>query len=89
METKKAPDVVVDPTLDAQKAAADANLITNLQTQAAGDTASIMTRYGVNIALGHAGLSTATGAAPLRDGGSGEIPGFANIGKVFGGAVQV
>ncbi len=59
------PQIAVDPNLKAQQDAAQATLIQNLQVQAAGDTASIMTRFGTRLALGGmgAGTSPATPAA--------------------------
>ena len=54
-ETMQAPDpppVAVDPNLKAQQDAAQATLVSNLQAQAAGDTASIMSRFGARLALG-------------------------------------
>ena len=54
------PPVAVDPNLQAEQAAAQAQLIQNLQVQAKGDTADIMSRYGARLAL-----SGTTGASPL------------------------
>jgi hypothetical protein len=56
MESKK-PEIVEDPTFAATQAAAQRSLITNLQTQAQIDTASIMARFGTKQALAAAGMS--------------------------------
>lgn len=47
-----APTVAAtDPLLQAQLAASQADQVTALQTQASGDTAALMARYGTRLAL--------------------------------------
>jgi hypothetical protein len=53
----------VDPNLQAQQAAAQASLVQNLQVQAAGDTADIMSRFGTRLALGGGATSPLTAAS--------------------------
>jgi|GEM_PF-3335575 len=50
-ETPAPPPVAVDPNLKAQQDAAQAELVRNLQVEAAGDTASVMARFGTRMAL--------------------------------------
>jgi hypothetical protein len=57
------PPVAVDPNLATEQAQAQATLISNLQTTAQGDTASLMARYGTRLAL--AGSGVAPIAAPM------------------------
>ncbi len=45
------PPLPVDPNLANEQATAQADQMRALQTQAAGDTASIMARYGTRLAL--------------------------------------
>jgi hypothetical protein len=54
MQSVPAPQV--DPNLAAQQQQAQRSQIDALQTQAAGDTASLMTRYGTKLALSGAGI---------------------------------
>ena len=60
--SKAPPALPVDPNLATSEAtAANANAIA-MQTQAQGDTASLMARYGARLALaGTGGTSTLTG----------------------------
>jgi hypothetical protein len=53
------PAPIVDPNLAAQQQQAQRSQIDALQTQAAGDTASLMTRYGTKLALAGSGISMA------------------------------
>ena len=56
-----------DPNLTAEQAQAQQDQITTLQTQATGDTASIMARYGTRLALaGTAGTSSPATPAPAQ-----------------------
>ena len=48
-----APQIPVDPNLAAEQARAQKTLIDSLQTQAQGDTAALMSRYGTRLALGN------------------------------------
>jgi hypothetical protein len=45
------PPVAVDPNLATEQASAQATLISSMQNQAQGDTASLMARYGTRLAL--------------------------------------
>jgi hypothetical protein len=63
MEAKK-PEIVEDPNFAATQASAQRSLITNLQTQAEIDTASIMARFGTKQALAAAGMDAPVAAAP-------------------------
>lgn len=58
MQAPDPPPVAVDPNLKAQQAAAQSTLIQNLQTQAQGDTASIMSRFGARLALANIAPTT-------------------------------
>lgn len=51
MGEPQAPQLAVDPNLAAEQQQAQNNLVGNLQTQASGDTASLMARYGTRLAL--------------------------------------
>ena len=54
-----------DPRLDAEAAAAERDRVNALQTQAAGDTASLMARYGTRLALaGAASPATSPATSP-------------------------
>jgi hypothetical protein len=46
------PQIAVDPNLAAEQAQAQQVQVSALQTQAAGDTASLMSRYGARLAGG-------------------------------------
>lgn len=59
MQAAKPPEPTVDPNFAAQQAAAQNSMIDNLQVEAAGDTANLMSRYGAKLALANAGLTTA------------------------------
>lgn len=59
----KDPEIAVDPNLALEQQQAQNTLVSSLQTQAQGDTASLMARYGTRLALSSAGMSP-TGAAP-------------------------
>jgi hypothetical protein len=56
------PQIAVDPNLAAEQQQAQNTLVAGLQTQAQGDTASLMARYGTRLALGPGGAAP---AAPL------------------------
>jgi hypothetical protein len=61
MDKPNTPTVAAtDPTLQALTAQANTDQITALQTQAQGDTASLMARYGTRLAL-----AGAVGGSPL------------------------
>jgi hypothetical protein len=51
------PTIAVDPNLAQEQATAQQQQVTPLQTQAQGDTASLMARYGTRLALGGAPAS--------------------------------
>lgn len=57
------PPVQVDPNLASEQAQAQNSLIKNLQTQSQGDMASLMARYGTQLAL-----AGASGGSPLTTG---------------------
>ena len=57
MGEQKKPEIVTDPNLALEQQQAQDTLVKNLQTQAQGDTASLMSRYGTRLALGNAGMS--------------------------------
>lgn len=59
-----APQIPVDPNLDAEQQQAQNSLVSNLQVQAQGDTAAMMSRYGARLALGSTGTAPTTPAAP-------------------------
>jgi hypothetical protein len=59
------PQIPVDPNLAAEQAQAQNTLVNNLQTQASGDTASLMARYGTRLA-GGAPLAPAPAAVSAR-----------------------
>lgn len=60
------PQLAVDPNLAAEQAQAQKTLVDNLQTQAQGDTASLMARFGTRLALAGQGVSPmATPATPF------------------------
>lgn len=65
MEAKK-PEIVEDPNLAAQQAAAQRTQVVQLQNEAQVDTASILARFGTTQALTAAGMSqpSSTPAAP-------------------------
>ena len=51
------PQITPDPNLVAEQARAQKALIDGMQTQAQGDTASLMARFGTQLALRGAGMS--------------------------------
>lgn len=54
------PPIPVDPNLANEQAQAQTSLISSLQTQTQGDMASLMARYGTQLAMSGAG-----GGSPL------------------------
>lgn len=56
MEAKK-PEIVEDPNLAAQQAAAQRTQVVQLQNEAQIDTASILARFGTTQALTAAGMA--------------------------------
>jgi hypothetical protein len=62
---QSAPAQQVDPNLDAQKQRAEQDQISTLQTEAAADTANLMTRYGTKLALSGAGIPAPTAGAAI------------------------
>jgi len=58
------PQLAPDPNLAAEQAQAKNDQVMALQGQAAGDTASLMARFGTRLALGSAGSLPAAPAAP-------------------------
>jgi hypothetical protein len=57
MGEPKQPVIAVDTNLQAEQAKAQATLVSQLQTEAQGDTASLMARFGTTLALGNAGMA--------------------------------
>ena len=58
---QKAPTLPPDPTLQSAEQAAQNQNITALETQAQGDSASLMARYGTRLAIaGSTGTGTGT-----------------------------
>ena len=55
------PKLAVDPNLQAEQAQARKTLISGLQDQAQGDTASLMARYGTQLALSGSGMAPIVG----------------------------
>ena len=54
-DAPKPPTIApTDPRLEAERATAEADTLRALQTQATGDTASLMARYGTRLALASA-----------------------------------
>lgn len=51
MEAPSPPPVPVDPNLQAEQQQAQQDLVNSLQNQTAGDTASLMARYGTRLAM--------------------------------------
>jgi hypothetical protein len=51
------PQIAVDPNLAPEQAQAQHTLIQGLQTEAAGDTANLMARYGTQLALSGTGMA--------------------------------
>ena len=51
------PQIAVDPNLAAEQQQAQNTLVSSLQTQAEGDTASLMARYGTRLALAGTGMT--------------------------------
>jgi hypothetical protein len=64
MGSPKQPELVADPNLQANQAAANKTLVDQLQVQAQGDTASMMARYGTRLALSGSGMTPADAVAP-------------------------
>ena len=65
MGTPKPPQIQPDPMLQQLQQTADKQQIAAMQSEAAGDTASILARYGARMAMG------ATPATPARPTGIG------------------
>ncbi len=55
MSPKKPPPLPVDPALAQEQARAQSDLVGALQTQTQGDMASLMARYGTQLAMANAG----------------------------------
>lgn len=67
MDKPQQPTIAAtDPTLIAEQQQAQADQVRALQTQAQGDTASLMARYGTRLAL--AGAMGTGGGSPLLTG---------------------
>ena len=58
------PTIPTDPAFAAQQQQAQTDLVKALQTQTQGDMASLMARYGTQLAIGGAG--TRSNAGPLK-----------------------
>ena len=63
MQAKDPPQIAPDPNLAAEQAQAQQTLINSLQTQAQGDTAALMARYGTKLALANSGMAPMSPAA--------------------------
>jgi hypothetical protein len=61
MGSPKQPELAVDPNLQAEQAQAQKTLIDNLQSEARGDTANLMARYGTRLALSGSGMAPIAG----------------------------
>lgn len=59
------PQLAVDPNLAQEQQQAQADQVAALQTQAQGDTATLMARYGTRLALAGTGAPAAAPAASL------------------------
>jgi hypothetical protein len=55
-QQQQIPQIAPDPALAQEQQQAQDELVKSLQTQAAGDTASIMARYGTRLALAGTGV---------------------------------
>lgn len=53
----QSPKVTVDPMLTAEEAQAQTSLVGSLQTQTQGDMASLMARYGTQLAMSGSTMS--------------------------------
>lgn len=66
---QSAPQLPVDPNLAGEQQAAQNANISALQTQAQGDTASLMARYGTRLAMaqmaGGTGVAASAATSPL------------------------
>ena len=58
MSPKKPPPLPVDPALAQEQAQAQNDLVGGLQTQTQGDMASLMARYGTQLAMANANTSS-------------------------------
>jgi hypothetical protein len=65
---QKQPQLAVDPNLGPEQAQAQNAQVSALQTQAEGDTASLMARYGTRLALGGAIMPPPAVALPAMGG---------------------
>jgi hypothetical protein len=68
-QTMEAPKIEPDPNLAAQQQRAQDAQITSLQTEAAADTANLMTRYGTKLALAGSGIPAAAPSTFAAAGG--------------------
>lgn len=57
-----APTLPVDPNLVNEEAQAQGDLVSSLQTQTQGDMASLMARYGTQLAIAGTSMSPMTGS---------------------------
>jgi hypothetical protein len=62
------PQIAPDPNLAPEQAQAQREQVLALQTQAEGDTASLMARYGTRLALGGAIMPAPAAALPAMGG---------------------
>ena len=58
-----APKLPTDPSLQAEQAAADSQLVSSLTAKTQGDSASLMARYGTQLAMAGAQQSPLTSVA--------------------------
>jgi hypothetical protein len=64
-DTPSTPQIPVDPNLATEQQQAQSDLVSGLQSQTQGDMASLMARYGTQLALSGVNMS------PLSPTGSG------------------
>lgn len=65
MQQSSQPQIAVDPNLAPEQQQAQDNLIKSLQTEAAGDTANLMARYGTKLALSGTGIAPPAAVATM------------------------
>jgi hypothetical protein len=66
MQAPNPPPVAVDPNLAAEQARAQKTLVDQLQVQAQGDTASLMARFGTQLALGGSGVAPLAAPSQIK-----------------------
>jgi hypothetical protein len=61
--TPDTPQIPTDPALAQEQQAAQSDLVTSLQNKTQGDMASLMARYGTQLAMAGTNISPLTGSA--------------------------